>query len=57
VTAIRLPARAQPNVRYAVAVVTSSAHRAEAQAWVRSLLGRRAQAKLVAAGFLPRTAA
>jgi molybdate transport system substrate-binding protein len=44
---------AQPRVTYAVAVVTSSKHRAAARAWVKSLLGKRAQAKLRAAGFLP----
>jgi molybdate transport system substrate-binding protein len=45
---------AQPIVQYAVAVVKSSPHLAAARAFVTSLLARRAQRKLLAAGFLPR---
>ena len=44
---------AQPRVSYAVAVVRASRHKAAARAWVRTLLGKAAQAKLRAAGFLP----
>jgi molybdate transport system substrate-binding protein len=54
VEVIKLPAWAQPKVQYGIAVVTASANRAAAQAYVRKLLGRAAQAKLVAAGFLRR---
>ncbi|HZT92187.1 MAG TPA: molybdate ABC transporter substrate-binding protein [Gaiellaceae bacterium] len=54
VRVIRIPAWAQPKVQYGVCVVKASAHRAQAQAWVARLLGRQAQAKLLAAGFLPR---
>jgi molybdate transport system substrate-binding protein len=54
VTAIRLPAWAQPKVQYGIAVVTASPHREAAQAYVQRLLGKAAQAKLLAAGFLPR---
>lgn len=54
VTVIKLPAWAQPKVRYGVAVVASSPNRAAAQAYVSKLLGKAAQAKLIAAGFLPR---
>jgi len=43
---------AQPIVQYAVAVVASSPHKAAARAWVKNLLGKTAQAKLLAAGFL-----
>jgi molybdate transport system substrate-binding protein len=43
---------AQPRVSYAVAVVAASRHRAAARAFVRRLLGKAAQAKLRAAGFL-----
>jgi len=43
---------AQPIVRYAVAVVASSRHKALARAWVKRLLGKSAQAKLRDAGFL-----
>jgi molybdate transport system substrate-binding protein len=54
VTAIGIRARAQPIVRYAVAVVKSSRHRAAARSFVRRLLLPRAQSKLRAAGFLAR---
>jgi molybdate transport system substrate-binding protein len=43
---------AQPIVQYAVAVVKSSRHLAAARAFVKGLLGKTAQAKLRAAGFL-----
>jgi molybdate transport system substrate-binding protein len=43
---------AQPIVRYAVAVVKSSHHLAAARAFVHALIGKAAQAKLRAAGFL-----
>jgi molybdate transport system substrate-binding protein len=44
---------AQPKVTYAIAVVKASTHKAAARAWVKRLLGKAAQAKLRAAGFLP----
>ncbi len=44
---------AQPRVSYAVAVVRASKHKAAARAFVKALLGKAAQAKLRAAGFLP----
>jgi molybdate transport system substrate-binding protein len=43
---------AQPIVRYAVAVVKSSPHLSAARAFVKGLLGKAAQTKLRAAGFL-----
>jgi|SRR5581483_4792293 molybdate transport system substrate-binding protein len=43
---------AQPIVEYAAAVVKSSSHLSAARAFVRSLLGKAAQARLRAAGFL-----
>jgi molybdate transport system substrate-binding protein len=43
---------AQPIADYAVAVVKSSKHLSAARAFVRSLLGKAAQAKLRAAAFL-----
>ncbi|HEU5371972.1 MAG TPA: molybdate ABC transporter substrate-binding protein [Gaiellaceae bacterium] len=52
VRVIALPPRAEPSVAYAAAVVTSSKHRNAARAWVKRLLGKRAQAELRAAGFL-----
>jgi molybdate transport system substrate-binding protein len=45
---------AQPIVEYAVAVVKSSKHLSAARSFVRALLGKTAQAKLRAAGFLAR---
>ncbi len=44
---------AQPRVTYAVAVVAASKNKTAARAWVKALLGKAAQAKLRAAGFLP----
>jgi molybdate transport system substrate-binding protein len=43
---------AQPIVSYAVAVVSSSKHKAAARTFVKKLTGKAAQAKLRAAGFL-----
>ena len=54
VTVLRLPVWAQPNVAYGIAVVTASEHRAAAAAYVKMLLGKRAQATFRAYGFLPR---
>jgi molybdate transport system substrate-binding protein len=54
VKTIKVPAWAQPKVQYGVCVVTSSAHKADAHAFVKRLLAKSAQKKLLAAGFLPR---
>jgi molybdate transport system substrate-binding protein len=54
VRTIPLPRRARPAVAYAAVVVRASRHRAPAEAWVKRLLGKRAQAILRDAGFLPR---
>jgi molybdate transport system substrate-binding protein len=52
VTAIRLPAWAQPKVRYEIAVVAKSANKAAARAWVTTLrTSARARRMLTAAGF------
>jgi molybdate transport system substrate-binding protein len=51
VVKIGLPARAQPAVRYEVAVVARSEHKAAARAWIRTLLGPRAQRVLRDSGF------
>lgn len=53
VTVVRIPAWAQPRVRYEIAVVSRSTNKATAQAWVKGLLSARGQAALRAAGFLP----
>ena len=56
VTVIDVPARAQPTVRYGVCIVRSSDDQSEARAFVARVLSAAGQAKLVAAGFLPRAA-
>jgi molybdate transport system substrate-binding protein len=51
VTVIRLPAWAQPPVRYGIAVVKSTQDRANAVAFINEVLSKAGQAKLRAAGF------
>jgi molybdate transport system substrate-binding protein len=51
VVAIRIPAWAQPRVRYEVAVVSRSAHRAAARAWIKRVLAKQGQAALARSGF------
>ncbi|HUJ56723.1 MAG TPA: molybdate ABC transporter substrate-binding protein [Gaiellaceae bacterium] len=50
---VGLPERAQPTVVYAAAAVKASPHLKEAEAWIRQLLGGKAQRELRAAGFRP----
>jgi len=53
--AIRLPARAQPKVRYELAVVATSRRKAAARAWVARIAStKRAQRLLREAGFGPK---
>jgi molybdate transport system substrate-binding protein len=52
VSVLRLPPASQPRVLYAAAAVKSSSHLQAARTWIERLLGKRAQAKLRAAGFL-----
>jgi molybdate transport system substrate-binding protein len=52
VSAFAIPPKAQPKVNYAVAAVKSSRYLAAAEAWVKALKRRAAQAKLRAGGFL-----
>jgi molybdate transport system substrate-binding protein len=52
VSLLGIPASAQPQVLYAAAAVRSSKHLQAAKAWIRRLLGKPAQKKLRAAGFL-----
>jgi len=54
VSVLRLPALAQPNVRYGIAVVSASPNSAAAKRFVARVLSRAGQKKLLAAGFLPR---
>jgi molybdate transport system substrate-binding protein len=51
VTAIRIPAWAQPRVRYEIAVVSSSTRKVDAQKWLASVLSKRGRAALLKAGF------
>jgi molybdate transport system substrate-binding protein len=51
VTAIRIPAWAQPRVRYEIAIVASSRRKAAARAWITRLLSRVGQGALAKAGF------
>lgn len=51
VKVIRLPAWAQPPVRYEIAVVRSTGNRTAAVAFVNKVLSKAGQAKLRAAGF------
>jgi molybdate transport system substrate-binding protein len=51
VTTIKLPAWAQPRVRYEMAVVRSSANHAAATAFVKRVLGPAARKILLANGF------
>jgi molybdate transport system substrate-binding protein len=51
--AIALPARLQPVVTYAAAVVAASKHPAQARAFIAGLLRGAGRRDLIAAGFLP----
>jgi len=51
VTSIRIPAWAQPRVRYEIAVVASSPRKAAARAWVKRVLAKPGQTALARAGF------
>jgi molybdate transport system substrate-binding protein len=53
VTAISLPERAQPSIRYEIAVVSRSTRKAAARAWISRLLSAKGQAALRSHGFLP----
>jgi molybdate transport system substrate-binding protein len=53
VTLIRIPAWAQPRVRYEIAVVSKSANKAAAQTWIKGILSDKGQAALKSTGFLP----
>ena len=53
VAVIRIPAWAQPRVRYEIAVVSSSSNKTAAQAWIKGLISAKGQAALRSYGFLP----
>jgi molybdate transport system substrate-binding protein len=53
VTVIRIPAWAQPRVRYEIAVVARSGNKVAARGWVKGILSGKGQSALRNAGFLP----
>ena len=53
VTVIKIPAWAQPKVTYEMAVVSASPNKAAAQAYIKEVLSKAGQKKMLAAGFLP----
>jgi len=57
VKVIRIPAWAQPRVRYEIAVVSKSSNKAAAQQWIKTLLSPKGQTALRNAGFRPVPAA
>jgi molybdate transport system substrate-binding protein len=52
VKVIKVPARAQPKVTYAMAIVSSSSNKAAARRYINEILSKAGQAKLLAAGFV-----
>ena len=48
---IRLPARAQPSVKYGICVVSSSSSKPDAQAFITKVLGKTGRTRLTSAGF------
>ena len=53
VTVLKVPAWAQPKVQYGICVVSSSANKTDAQAFINEVLSKAGQAKMLAYGFLP----
>jgi molybdate transport system substrate-binding protein len=51
---IRIPAWAQPKVRYGICVVSASSHKTAARAFVKRVMGKAGQKVLLRYGFLPR---
>jgi len=54
VTVIKVPAWAQPKVQYGICVVSRSGDKSDAQAFVKHVLSKAGQKKLIKFGFLPR---
>ena len=54
VRVLRIPAWAQPKVQYGICIVSASAHKASARAFVRRVMSNAGQKVLVRYGFLPR---
>jgi molybdate transport system substrate-binding protein len=53
VTVIKMPAWAQPKITYAMAVVSHSPNKADAQAFINKVLSKAGQAQMSKYGFLP----
>ncbi len=54
VKVIKIPAWAQPKVRYGICVVSASTHKSAARAFIKRVLSKAGQRKLLKFGFLPR---
>jgi molybdate transport system substrate-binding protein len=54
VKVIKIPAWAQPKVQYGICVVSKSAHKTAARAFIKLVLSKKGQAEMLAYGFLPR---
>jgi molybdate transport system substrate-binding protein len=54
VTVVKVPAWAQPKVQYGICVVSKSGDKADAQAFIRKVLSKAGQRRLLQYGFLPR---
>ena len=54
VRVLKIPAWAQPKVQYGICIVSTSQNKQAAQAFVNKVVAKAGQAKLLAAGFLPR---
>jgi molybdate transport system substrate-binding protein len=53
VTVLNVPAWAQPKVTYSIAVVSSSRNKTAARQFIKEVLSKAGQKKMLAAGFLP----
>ena len=54
---IKVPAWAQPKVQYGICVVSRSTDRTDAQAFIKKVLSKTGQARMLQYGFLPRVKA
>jgi molybdate transport system substrate-binding protein len=54
VTVVKVPAWAQPRLQYGICVVSRSSDKTEAQGFVKRVLSKAGQARLLQYGFLPR---
>jgi molybdate transport system substrate-binding protein len=54
VTVLKVPAWAQPKVQYGICVVSKSANRTDARAFINKVLSKTGQKQMLAYGFLPR---